>query len=255
MFRFRLSLTHVQNIRKARGASGLSVNKPVRCLLPRGASKTGTLFSHLIVLAVLCCSAGLTGCSSTAGNIALGAAGATLVGARSPGQELEQTYYLGVFDPQEQLPPMVYRVRVRGQASFLSQMKFGSGWVPANLIDSLGTGVQFDDGQTHVSIKKGNDPLATLQTGRRLVLFGPEGFREAPKDHRLVIVMGSSPEKWFNAMDQSLGAVNQVISQQRNEALIRMLLSALSDTRRERLRLERLKTDVEKDFALTKEGA
>ena len=37
----------------------------------------------------------------------------------------------------EQVPPSVYRVRVKGQASFLSATKFASGWVPADLVDSL----------------------------------------------------------------------------------------------------------------------
>lgn len=52
--------------------------------------------------------------------------GTTLLGARTPANEIEQIYYLGVFDPQEQLEPMVYRVRVHGQASPISGMKFGS---------------------------------------------------------------------------------------------------------------------------------
>ena len=44
-------------------------------------------------------------------------------------------------------------------------------------------------------------------TGRRLVMFGPEGFREAPKDHRLVVVMGSDPSAFFGAVDRALGTV------------------------------------------------
>jgi hypothetical protein len=41
-------------------------------------------------------------------------------------------------------------------------------------------------------------------------MFGPEGFREAPRDHRLVIVMGSSPQKFFSAVDSALGLVASV---------------------------------------------
>lgn len=223
---------------------------------PVPAKKAGPLLFLILGLAVLTCH---TGCSSTVENIALGAAGATLAGARSPGQELEQTYYLGVFDPREQLPPMVYRVRVRGQASVLSSMKFGSGWVPASIIDSLGTGVVFSDkkGMEGVPelVQTGKGQTSGIQTGRRLVLFGPEGFREAPKDHRLVIVMGASPENWFNAMDQSLGAITQSIAQQQNQGLNRLLLAALGRTRTEAVSLERLSTDVAQELrAAEKEG-
>ena len=137
---------------------------------------------------------GLTACENIEGTVALGVVGATLVGAQSPSHEIQQIYYLGVFDPQDQLPPQVYRVRVHGQASFVSLVNFASGWVPANLIDSLGTTVSLNKQTGGVKFQKaGEDETAPLKTGRRLVVFGPEGFREAPADHRLVVVMGSSP--------------------------------------------------------------
>ena len=47
-------------------------------------------------------------------------------------------------------------------------------------------------------------------SGRRLMMFGPEGFREAPRNHRLVVVMGSSPEKFFSAVDEALGHLDRV---------------------------------------------
>ena len=50
----------------------------------------------------------------------------------------------------------------------------------------------------------------SLPTGRKLVLFGPEGFRPVPKNHRLVIVMGSNPEEFFKAIDESLGMISKV---------------------------------------------
>ena len=43
--------------------------------------------------------------------------------------------------------------------------------------------------------------------GRRLMQFGPEGFRSAPKDHRLVILMGASPETVEQAFASALGSV------------------------------------------------
>ncbi len=84
------------------------------------------------------------GCGSIVQNVALTVTGATVVGGHSPSNEIQQIYYLGVFDPHEQLPPTVYRVRVHGQASFISTTRFASGWVRADLIDSLGTSAAFD---------------------------------------------------------------------------------------------------------------
>lgn len=64
-----------------------------------------------------------TGCNSIPQNVALGAVIGTGVGAIIPAHDIEQVYYLGSFDPQEQVPPALYRVRVRGQASIISWMK------------------------------------------------------------------------------------------------------------------------------------
>lgn len=188
---------------------------------------------------------GLAACESLQGNIALGVVGATIVGANAPTHEIQQIYYLGVFDPQEQLPPTVYRVRVHGQASFISQMKFASGWVRADLIDSLGTTIKFkkDGGGIEFTRADGMEEDA-IKPGRRLMMFGPEGFREAPKDHRLVIVMGSSPEKFFAAIDEALGSVSGMLEQQRNSQLNRILFEALAQTKTERELLGQLERDV-----------
>lgn len=179
------------------------------------------------------------GCNALPQNIALGAAITTAVGAVIPGHDIEQVYYLGSFDPQEQVPPALYRVRVRGQASIISWMRFGSGWVPAELIDSLGSSVEINkaDGKI-VFTKAGNEQLSKLKIGRRLMQFGPEGFREVPKEHRLVIVMGSDPEKFFAAMDEALGAVSQAKVDQDNNALSRLLFEALTSTQAEKTLVE-----------------
>jgi hypothetical protein len=161
---------------------------------------------------LLLCIPFANGCS-TEGAIIGGAIGATAALGSTPGHQLEQVYYLGTFDPQEQVPPTVYRVTVKGQASSFSLMKFGSGWVHANLVDSLNTRMSFGNKSKDslVKFEKGSkEETAALKTGRRLVMFGPEGFREAPADHRLVIVMGSSPEEYFQAMDSVLGDISQV---------------------------------------------
>jgi hypothetical protein len=206
--------------------------------------------ASLILLTVAC----VTGCNSTPQTIALGVGATTAVGGLSPNNEIEQVYYLGAFDPREQVQPAVYRVRVRGQASFISLTRFASGWVPASLIDSLGTNVSLDKESGNIQITKANDtPLPTLINGRRMILFGPEGFREAPRDHRLVIVMGSSPEDFFKAIDSSLGVISQAQEKQRSDALEQPLFRALLAIKGERERLQDLRKDMEVDLPDRKE--
>lgn len=192
----------------------------------------------------------ITACGTLQGSIALGAIGATALGASTVTTEIEQTYYLGVFDPQDQLPPEVYRVRVHGQASFIGFTRFASGWVPAEVVDSLGSQIGFEKGSTQLKITPAAaDHQSTPQPGRRLVMFGPEGFREAPKGHRLVVVMGSDPEAFFSAIDQSLGVVAQVMNEQRNDALARTLFEQLVLVKSQRERLADLAKDVTVELA------
>ena len=204
----------------------------------------------ILLCPLLCIGTALAGCNTLEGQVAAGATAVTLAGARTPGQELEQTYYLGIFDPTEQLPPAVYRVRVRGQASIISSMKYGSGWVHASLIDSLGTEFSFKDSLSEMSLTKTDGiPDEKINTGRRQIIFGPEGFREAPKDHRLVIVMGSSPEKYFQAMDESLRVVGTAINDRRHEGLNKRLLDALTRAKAERDKLDALAAASNATFA------
>lgn len=169
--------------------------------------------------------------------------GGTFIGSQLPSSDIEQVYYLGVFDPQDQLPPTLYRVRVRGQASALSSTKFASGWVRADLIDSLST-ISFQKQGSNFEITKADDRAKALSTGRRLMMFGPEGFREAPKDHRLVIVMGSDPEKFFSAIDEALGAVAAATQGAGGGQLERDLFRELSLLQAQRIRLEELRSDT-----------
>lgn len=169
----------------------------------------------------------------------------TGVAGVSPSSHLEQVYYLGVFDPQEQLPSTIYRVRVRGQGSALNFTRYASGWVRADLIDSLSTVAKFktkdlDSGVEVTAAQSETNALA----GRRLVLFGPEGFREAPKDHRLVVVMGSSPEKFFSAVDQALGNVAAATQGTSGPDLERGLFSEILRLKSELERLEDLRADI-----------
>jgi len=210
------------------------------------------MFKHIPVIAPLIGLLALsgTGCNSLPQNVALGAAITTAVGAVIPGHDIEQVYYLGSFDPQEQVPPALYRVRVRGQASIISWMRFGSGWVPAELIDSLGSSVEINksDGKiqfTHEDSKS----LAKLTIGRRLMQFGPEGFREVPKNHRLVLVMGSSPDKFFKAMDEALGAVSQAKVDQDAGTLNRLLFEAMVSVKAEKQVVEDDLKEAKEQFA------
>lgn len=191
---------------------------------------------------------GLIGCSTE--GIVGGVAGTTLLLGNTPTHQFEQIYYLGVFDPQEQLPPTVYRVIVRGQAGATSATNFASGWVPANAVDSLSSRVAFDRDDPMAKVTPGKDgPLEDFKTGRRLMLFGPEGFREAPKNHRLVIVMGSDPHEYFDAINDALGTVSRVRADQLNNELKTKLFEALLKLKNERERLKDLEADVKVKFA------
>lgn len=189
---------------------------------------TSVLFVKLIAAMILAAAAG--GCGSAVGNVALAEGGVTLLGGETPSQELDQVYYLGVFDPQEQVPEAVYRLTVRGQASIYSSMRFASGWVPAKFVDALSTQIgSSSDPTTRPVVDKGDtEMLANLKPGRRLMLFGPEGFREAPADQRLVIVMGASPEAFFKAIDLSLGALAQAQAQRAQGQEAQQVSSAMT---------------------------
>lgn len=201
------------------------------------------------ILACACAALLLVGCATpaqTAGAIAGGAVGITVAGGYAPSQEIQQVYYLGVFDPEEQVPPTIYRLTVHGQASSISGMKFGSGWVPAGLIDSLNSQLSYDatDPQSSLRIDAGTNHMSQIKTGRRLIQFGPEGFREAPANHRLVVVMGSSPDKFFEAIDQTLGSLARVTNETGNAELREKLYKALIETQTEREKLLEIKADM-----------
>ena len=196
------------------------------------------------ILLILVIGVPQAGCDLT-GAVIGSVVGTTVFTGLSPSHSLEQIYYLGVFDPQEQISPSIYRVTVRGQASALSQMNFASGWMPAQLVDSLNTNIGIDRETGQITLAKGEeDHLADIETGRRMVLFGPEGFREAPRNHRLAIVMGSSPEKYFQAIDEALGKVAEVRHEQLHGKVRDQLVQTLIALTNEEKRLKDLEVDV-----------
>lgn len=131
-------------------------------------ARGGLLMSSLVAVQLL------GGCSSDpATRNALAGAGVVVAGVL-PSTNLEQVYYVGVFDPQDQIPPTLYRVRVRGQASALNFTQYASGWVHADLIDSLSTSVKFTSKEldSGVDVKKASaEGYKAFTPGRRLVMF------------------------------------------------------------------------------------
>ncbi len=77
-----------------------------------------------------------------------------------------------------------------------------------------------------------------------MILFGPEGFREAPVDHRLVVVMGSSPEKFFSMVDQTLGIVAAATQQKPDSGYERERIENAQMIRSQRESLDRLLADI-----------
>jgi hypothetical protein len=188
-----------------------------------------TGFMCLLPLALV-----LGGCDTIAqrnqGILAAGMVAASV----TPSFDLEQTYYLGSFDPAGQLPPTLYRIRVRGQSSMLNQTKFASSWVPAEVVDALTGSAKLDVKSGSVKIERDTDTSFNINdSGRRLMQFGPEG-------HRLVILMGASPEKVEQAFSTALGTVALAANGASGNAVDRDALKALLDMGRDKAQLQSL---------------
>lgn len=163
-------------------------------------------------------------------------------GSVTPGSDIEQTYYLGSFDPRSQLPPSIYRIRVRGQASALTATRFASSWVPAEVVDSLTGSISNNGGRGDATITTDPNNKASLAgAGRGLVMFGPEGFREAPRGHRLVVLMGANPDAVEQAFASALGTVASVKFGQSGASLDRSAFGLLIELGKEREQLNALK--------------
>jgi hypothetical protein len=167
---------------------------------------------------------------------AIGAVGASM----TPNADLEQTYYLGSFDPQGQVPPAVYRIRVRGQSSLLSTVRFASSWVPAEIVDALTGAIDINPKDGRLDVKNDGAGVTGIANGRGMVTFGPEGFREAPRNHRLVIVMGTSPESVDQAFSSALGTVAKVRAGESTVTFDKGVVELLASLGSERLRLREL---------------
>ena len=130
---------------------------------------------------------------------------------------------------------------MRGQASAISGVDFQSGWVPAAFVDSLGSSIQFQSATTgsdpglpkFSEVVQKSDEKDGIKVGRRLVLFGPEGFRYAPKNHRLTILMGSDASKFFQAVDTALGEVAEAKEFESSHGIRSAIHEALAELARD----------------------
>lgn len=159
-------------------------------------------------------------CTTAGAGVSLAVGSAFGFGAALKGHEIRQVYYVGAIDPLGQLPPSLYRITFRGEASVISSVRFESGWVKSELVDSLGTQIGFDaNGKMEFGDSEAG--AVTIDSDRRMWLFGPEGFRRAPEDERLVMVMGSDPSAFFAAVGQLLGEMRTAagLEQQSPQAL------------------------------------
>jgi hypothetical protein len=188
---------------------------------------------------------GMTGCMGLPvpernSSAALGLA----VMAVNPSTDIEQVYYLGSFDPRGQFPPSIYRIRVRGQSSILNSTRFASSWVPAEVVDALTGQIGIDPKNGKVSIEQNPSVRASLSdAGRGLLMFGPEGVREAPRGHRLVVIMGASPETVEQAFASALGTVAQVKFGVSGSALDKDLFALLLELGQEREQLKGIEAE------------
>ncbi len=201
----------------------------------------------LFALSALCLCSGCGGSSETAWLVG-GIVGGTALAGQSPAQEIEQIYYLGVLDPMEQTPSAIFRLTVRGQASLISFTRFASGWAPAKLVDSLNSNLSFSEEGVVTSSKEERASLSKIETGRRLILFGPEGYREAPRNHRLVLVMSCNPEKYFEALGETLGTIADVQVEKLDAEFHRDVLRCLAQVRAEQKKLQALREDMDREF-------
>ncbi|KZN52816.1 hypothetical protein [Pseudoalteromonas luteoviolacea] len=166
---------------------------------------------------------------------AIAGGGSTYFTTHTVTGEVYQVYYLGVFDPINQISPTFYRITVRGQSNLFSDMKFASGWVPAESIDTLTSKVEMTNQGLNVDANGG----AQITSARRkFVLMGPEGVREGPENHRLVIVMGSSPHNFFSAIDSAMGELLSFEQTKAHDPVNRMLMEELLSIAQERQLLE-----------------
>ncbi len=136
-------------------------------------------------------------------NAAYAFACCALVGCRAT--KISTTHFLGVFDPQQQVTQELYKVKITGKASWYSDAKFATGWVPAGVADRLGETVDRKStagGSVYGDHSK-TDPknlVAVVKPKRQFYEVGPLGVSVAPENQRFVAMMGSNPNYFFQKL-------------------------------------------------------
>jgi len=140
---------------------------------------------------------------------------------------VKTTHYLGVFDPQEQVPAELYRITIEGNAGVFSKVNYATGWVPANAADLLSVDVRpSQDGKIEIT----GDQSKTVTVGARRQFFeiGPTGVATQPEDGRFVVVMSSNPDYFF----KKVGMLSRFgTDDSANEASRRALMSTIQAKR------------------------
>lgn len=156
------------------------------------------------------------------------------VGCASTG--FSEYYYLGIYDAQEQLPQEMYRFRLAGYGNPFTKVKFASGWLPAAMVDPIDSDLSFgsNDGKVSYSSTAGDGARSTFKSFRPFYIFGPEGFRKAPQDHRLCIIMSANPEKIFQMAERFAGRKDESVV--RNEQT-----ASFNVTKRQLAAIERMR--------------
>jgi len=113
--------------------------------------------------------------------------------------KVRTTHYLASFDPEDQVPPELYKIQIRGDASAFSNVKYGSGWVPASQADLLEVDVRQND-QGRVEITGNSAKGVSVTARRRFFEIGPAGVSTQPQDGRFVVVMSANPDYFFQKL-------------------------------------------------------
>jgi hypothetical protein len=112
---------------------------------------------------------------------------------------VETVHYIGVFDPAQQVAQELYKVTITGDSGALSDVKYGSGWVPAAQADLLRSRLHFDDSGAVQQSGTKTDEL-DVRANRLFFEIGPLGVSKEPENGRFVIVMSSNPDFFFQKM-------------------------------------------------------
>jgi len=138
-------------------------------------------------------------CRATIPRLAIGmiAMSALLAGCAPA---FKETYYVGVYDKNDTGTPMqFYRYRLNGTVDFGSKFKFQTGWYPKAALQAF-VGEDRD---------VGTNGGATADSGKDVVVIGPEGAVKALREQYLVALMATDPGPATGALAAFAQSANQ----------------------------------------------